>query len=97
MGMTGSFIALTIGISDAPPVSALIVYPNPCTDLLMVSGNEIENIEIYNSIGKLVMKVSQENIIFAKNMIPVSMLAKGIYMVSVKSRSRGKIFKIYKD
>ncbi len=58
------------------------IFPNPTSDLLTVtSPSEIENITIYNTLGKIISKQKKAP------QINVSSLNKGIYIIEIKSKS----------
>lgn len=72
------------------------IYPNPVTDHITVSypTNTKKNIEVYDGMGKLMMKQETENKIID---VPLSFLDKGIYIIRVVSENRQIIKKIIKD
>ena len=65
-----------VGIKDY--VAALHLYPNPANDVVNISGADIANVKIFNSMGQLLL--SQHN----KNVINVSELINGIYILSIE-------------
>lgn len=61
------------------------VYPNPANDRIMILGNDIKVIEIYNAFGMLM--TSQNN---GDNVIDVSNLTPGLYLVRTADKN-GKV------
>ncbi|MGA9639459.1 T9SS type A sorting domain-containing protein [Flavobacterium sp.] len=58
------------------------IYPNPATDVLNVTAPEGSIIEIYNTLGAIV-KTAKET-----NLVPVSDLASGLYLVKVSKNGQ---------
>ncbi len=58
----------------------LSIYPNPATDILYIrTQDNILNVSVYDLSGKLI------NIPFSNGQVNVSMLPKGVYIVTVKT------------
>ncbi len=69
-------------INDFSTAADLVVYPNPCTDYVLVKSNGISEYSIYDIEGKLIQKGKASNdskIILEKN------LPAGIYSLQVQS------------
>jgi len=56
----------------------IIIYPNPATHSINISGNMISEVRIYNNIGQLIL--IQHN----TNTINVTGLQNGIYILSIE-------------
>lgn len=54
-------------------------YPNPTTDVLNINGNDVENIEIYSTNGKLVKSEKNSNTVNTQD------LPSGIYLIKIKT------------
>lgn len=67
------------GISSADAMG-LSIYPNPATDQMNVSANNIERVELYNAMGQ---KVETEAVSGNVVRINVSDLTKGAYVVKI--------------
>jgi len=68
-------------ITESEKVSELnqILYPNPATDILYINGLHVTAlVTIYDISGKVVLTLQQ-----VKDAIPISSLAKGIYMLKI--------------
>ena len=57
----------------------ILVYPNPATNLINISGDSVSEVKIYNNLGQLIL--TQHN----TNAINVSALTNGIYILSIKT------------
>jgi hypothetical protein len=58
-----------------------MIYPNPATHSITISGDMVSEVRIYNNIGQLIL--NEHN----TNEINVSKLTNGIYILSVKVTS----------
>jgi hypothetical protein len=67
--------------------STLNFYPNPATNSINISGDRVAELKMYNSIGQLIL--SQHN----TNVINVSGLTNGIYMLAVETSTGNIIHK----
>lgn len=62
------------------------IYPNPAKNNFSIQSNiEIQNIELYNSIGQMVKKFAQ------RTTYDISDLSKGIYFVRINNANTKKI------
>lgn len=67
------------------------VYPNPVEDILTVSSNEkIDALNVYNSVGKIVV---QKTVLSTNTSINMTNLSSGIYLVELTNSSGKKSFK----
>jgi len=72
----------------------ITIYPNPVVDKLnLTSKNQIEKIEIYNS---LFQKVKSENNV-TDNIIDVSYLTNGMYFLMIKTETKDYFVKFVKE
>jgi len=97
-GIPNFELALEIGLSiqDEEFVS-FKVFPNPVTTSLNIqipTSTEPTNLKIYNVLGKLVL---EKNITKSQTKLDVSSMASGIYMMSFKSNTGSKTFKLIKS
>ncbi|MBO7227147.1 MAG: T9SS type A sorting domain-containing protein, partial [Bacteroidales bacterium] len=71
---------------------ALSMYPNPATDYVMVSSNYVINeIAVINALGQTVATYSGN----AENVqINTQDLAKGVYMISIKTAEGSAVKKL---
>jgi hypothetical protein len=65
----------------------IMIYPNPATNLIHISGDMALEAKIYNNIGQLIL--TQHN----TNVINVSELQNGIYILSIESSTKQVIQK----
>ena len=77
-------------VEDGLQESAIKVYPNPATDYVNVTGDNVKSIEIYSLAGAL---VGMER---GTNTMNVSHLAKGTYLVKVTTPSTTQVQKLIK-
>lgn len=91
---------LTTDTSNLPTEDEISIFPNPCNDKIHINASNFENInsiEIFNQLGKLVKKI--ELIQPAKSLfsINLSKLNQGLYFVQFKNNKKiiksNKIFK----
>ena len=70
----------TIILDDVEEIAStenIAVYPNPATNVIYLRGNDIQYVEIYNSVG---MRVVSQNV-FDSESIDITDFASGIYIV----------------
>jgi len=56
----------------------ILIYPNPANNIVTISGTDIANVKIFNSMGQLIL--TKHN----TNSIDVSELTNGIYILSIE-------------
>jgi Secretion system C-terminal sorting domain len=72
------------------------VYPNPVKDVLKIKTNEIvDGISITNQLGQRVMEISKN--VIANNMVDLSRLTKGLYIMTVRAANKSQSIKIIKE
>lgn len=91
-------LAVTVSIilsNDSFATNSLKVYPNPVSDILTVSYNEvIDSITIYNMMGQVVIKEkSSSNTII----VNTSNLTAGTYLVRITSGNNNKVIRVIKN
>lgn len=78
-------------------INDFTVYPNPTSNLLTISShNVLKEIRFYNMVGKLVKynNFSDSNY---REIIDISALSKGIYLVKINGQEANVVKKIVKD
>ena len=88
---------ITSSVNDPKPTSNINIYPNPTTGSLHIesSSNPIQQVDIYSSIGQLMIskKVEFESI----TQLSIEDLHNGCYFIKVtESNSNSKVLKIIK-
>lgn len=73
---------------DETETVSLVVYPNPAKDEVVVEGNELKNIILYNLLGQKVKEVYVDGETSVR--IEVGDLPKGLYLVNVITRHGNK-------
>lgn len=73
---------LSVGIHNIDEYEYFDIYPNPARDRIVIAGaNNMEmTIAIYSLLGELLMKQNLEN---SKNVIDISALSTGMYMIKL--------------
>ncbi len=70
---------------------SIIIYPNPTTGIVNISGNNIEKIELMNLQGKI------EDCIITENKIDLFAQSNGVYFIRVTTKEKVIIEKIIKN
>ena len=83
-------------VSNLLAENGISVYPNPCSDLLIIENkrpeNPIEQVRIYDMKGKLILSKNRDEL------IDLSQLQNALYMVELKYKSgMRKILKVQKQ
>ena len=79
----------SIGINEVTDIKHSI-YPNPVTDYLNISGQNIESVKVFNMIGRLVVSDTDMT---SDIKLDVSNLKNGIYMVFVNDQKQFQFIK----
>jgi beta-glucanase (GH16 family) len=79
----------TTNVTDIKKISKYIVYPNPAIDELIINGENLKQVKIFNIHGELVLLNNISN----NNEIDVSILEKGMYLVELEDYFGFKINK----
>ncbi len=80
---------LSIEESGTKNSSSIKTYPNPTTGELYISGVYSGTIEVYDSMGKSLIKKSSNTI----NSVDLSTYPKGLYLVKITQETGVKVFK----
>ncbi|MES2139248.1 MAG: T9SS type A sorting domain-containing protein [Bacteroidota bacterium] len=78
-----------VGINELVSADNSRIYPNPCTNVVYIDGENIGTIMIMDLNGKVVMETN-------KKQIDVSSLAKGVYSVVIVSENYRSVKKLVK-
>ncbi len=80
---------LSIEDSGTKNSSSIKIYPNPTTGKLYISGVYSGTIEVYDSMGKSLIKKSSNTI----NSVDLSTYPKGLYLVKITQETGVTVFK----
>ncbi len=83
-GFISSSLSNTLGVNEVViNEKNILVYPNPTSDFIYLKTSLlIEKVELYDALGKSVLKT--KNI----NKIPVNNLSKGVYLLKIYSENK---------
>lgn len=74
---------------DTNHATAFTIYPNPTKNFINIeTTSEVENIDIYNSLGQLV-----SSLVGNKKVVDVSTLSKGIYFLTITTTDSASVTK----
>jgi hypothetical protein len=91
-----SFLANTTSISESDNSVLFSVFPNPTTDVLHITSENVFNKgSIYSLDGKLVKTISEQEL--ASKAITVSMLTNGTYFLHMMSNDKPLVTKFSKN
>jgi hypothetical protein len=91
-----SFLANTTSISESDNSVLFSVFPNPTTDVLHITSEQVFNQgNIYSLDGKLVKTISEHEL--ASKAITVSMLTNGTYFLHMMSSDKPLVTKFSKN
>lgn len=71
-------------VTDYTNNLAVLVYPNPCTDYLMIENQEGKQAVLYNTLGQIVMIQSIGN---SNQKMEMSLLKSGIYFLQIDNQT----------
>ena len=74
---------IILDVESVESDNEVMIYPNPANDVIFVKGEEIQSVEIYNSIG---VKVVSKNVNNSES-IDIADLASGMYFVRVLDKN----------
>jgi len=66
------------------------VYPNPTTGIIKINGENIENVRLYDSLGRLMLSTESDA-------IDISSFANGIYTLKISTQDNSYLTKIVKQ
>jgi len=75
---------ISINVSIVDYKNHILIYPNPATHVINITGDRVSTVRMYNNIGQLIL--TQHN----TNTINVSALQNGIYLLTIET-STGSI------
>jgi len=78
-------------LSTTDFLNSIIMYPNPVKNMLTIDGFVVKDFVIYSVLGKVVLKMSNQNT------IDVSSLSKGVYFIKVSDGINGSTKKFIKE
>jgi len=81
--------AISEDLVNENDVISLNIFPNPANDFVMVLGENLDNLEVYNAVGQLVMNSNLNN----ENKINISNLESGVYFFSFIDKNGNKVVK----
>ena len=80
----------SLGIDDLNQLD-ISTYPNPVKNMLTINGLVVQDVVIYSVLGKVVLKMSNQNT------IDVSSLSKGVYFIKVSDGINSSTKKFIKN
>jgi uncharacterized protein (TIGR02145 family) len=90
-GMSVRFVRDATSLSTTDFSNSITIYPNPVKNMLTIDGLVVKDIVIYSVLGKVVLKMSNQNT------IDVSSLSKGVYFIKVSDGINASTKKFIKD
>jgi len=87
-----AYNANVVGVEDINPNANIFLYPNPASSELHISGlQEVTNVSIFNMLGQKVLSTKTQN------MINVSDLSTGMYVVTIENNGVKKTMRFIKE
>ncbi len=87
------YVDVCTGMNNSVTENQIDLYPNPNNgDFILETGGKAL-VEIYNSIGELVLS---ENLVAGKNSLSLGNAANGIYLVKISSNDNVKLIRVVK-
>ena len=74
----------------------LKIYPNPASDYLQIEGNNIQNIQLYDVVGKIIFQNNEINSMYSTK-IMTNKLSNGIYFFKINTNNKLITKKIIKQ
>ena len=87
-------ITTTLGVDDTD-LESFVFYPNPVKDILHLDNLSITKASIYSILGQLIETKTFDNT--SSNILDVSNLESGIYLIELENDSQQKTIKIIKE
>ncbi|MDR1876132.1 MAG: T9SS type A sorting domain-containing protein, partial [Flavobacteriaceae bacterium] len=82
-------------ISEVDKAALFSYYPNPVREILYFKGSEnVQSVQIFDLSGKLIINQSAKT---SLTQVSVAGLAKGVYVVRVKTDEQTRTFNIVKQ
>ena len=87
-------VTVCTGITENGTKFSISIYPNPAENYIVLEhvNAEIDNIEITNLAGKVIMQVEND-----QSYIDISSFYKGVYFVKVQLEDRIEVIKLIKQ
>ena len=70
---------MVLNVDSYTETKGVNIYPNPANNYIVIEGNDIEEVEIYDMMGRKI--ISQNIMTSSVNVIEINNLTKGIYLV----------------
>jgi subtilisin-like proprotein convertase family protein len=87
-----AYNANVVGVEDINPNANIFLYPNPASSELHISGlQEVTNVSIFNMLGQKVLSTKTQN------MINVSDLSTGMYVVTIDNNGVKNTMRFIKE
>jgi hypothetical protein len=87
-----AYNANVVGVEDINPNTNIFLYPNPASSELHISGlQEVTNVSIFNMLGQKVLSTKTQN------MVNVSDLSTGMYVVTIDNNGVKKTMRFIKE
>jgi uncharacterized protein (TIGR02145 family) len=90
-GYSVRFVRDATSLSTTDFSNSIIMYPNPVKNMLTIEGLVVKDVIIYSVLGKVVLKMSNQNT------IDVSSLSKGVYFIKVSDGINASTKKFIKE
>ncbi|CAN5812860.1 hypothetical protein BH11BAC7_BH11BAC7_24250 [soil metagenome] len=88
------YVDICTGMSNVADENPFILYPNPNNGNFILETKETALVEIYNSIGELVLT---QNSVAGKNSLSLENAANGIYLVKISTDGEVKFVRVVKE
>jgi hypothetical protein len=88
-----SIMFATLGLDESPQLETqILIYPNPTSEYITISAMnyEIQNMELYDITGKLVLQ-------FKTNRLSLNDLNSGVYLLKIYSENKTIVRRIIKE
>ena len=87
-----AYNANVVGVEDINENANIFLYPNPASSELHISGlQEVTNVSVFNMLGQKVLSTKTQN------MINVSDLSTGMYVVTIDNNGVKKTMRFIKE
>ena len=83
-------IVSTVGIDNPAILSNVKVYPNPTNGKLTIDAENFEDVEVYDTSGRLIIKSSLKTIDLEEQ-------SKGLYLLKINANGTTQEFKVFKE